>query len=124
MPPIPNVVQHDVTDAAAPSPLTTLGSSSVVEQSVEVSVHRIQFEQSASGIHLSVPVTTEQVLAKTAMTTLTAKGMTGHFMMLFQVKKITQVRRKMMMHKFIHQIVLKQPLRILKQSPGISKQFL
>jgi hypothetical protein len=43
MPPIPNIVQHDVTDAAAPSPLTTLGSSSGVQQSVEVIVHRIQF---------------------------------------------------------------------------------
>jgi hypothetical protein len=41
MPPILYVVQHDVTDVVAPSPLTTFGSSSGVEQSVEVSVHQI-----------------------------------------------------------------------------------
>lgn len=39
----PFLVHHD--NAVAPSPLTTLGSSSGAEQQAEVSVHRIQFEQ-------------------------------------------------------------------------------
>jgi hypothetical protein len=60
-PPVRDVVQRSDADVVAPSPLTTLDSSSAYEQQNQVSIHQIRFEQAENGVSLSVPVANDYV---------------------------------------------------------------
>jgi len=60
-PPVRDVVQRSDADVVAPSPLTTLDSSSSYEQQNQVSIHQIRFEQAENGVSLSVPVANDYV---------------------------------------------------------------
>jgi hypothetical protein len=53
--PIQDVVESE--NDAVPSPITTLGLSNA-EQHILVSIRRVEFEQSADGVHIGAPFTT------------------------------------------------------------------